>query len=103
MTLEMDVQPLPLEMHDDVVRISGTRITLDTVLSAYLEGDSAEEIVEEYPTLDLGDIYAVIGYYLKNRYDVEEYLLARRAKAVAVRKENESRFPPAGLRERLLA
>lgn len=104
MTLKIDVRPVPLEINKDgVVRVGGTRVTLDTVVSAFLDGDTAEEVVEQYPTLELADVYAVIGYYLKNRGQVNEYLSRRKKQAKAVTRENETRFPQAGLRERLLA
>jgi hypothetical protein len=53
--------------------------------------------------LELGDVYAVIGYYLHNRADVEQYLERRLEEASRVRRENEARFDPKGIRERLLA
>jgi uncharacterized protein (DUF433 family) len=86
-----------------VMRVGGTRVTLDTVVAAFNEGATAEEIAQQYPTLSLADIYAVIGYYLRRRDEVESYLLKRRELAEAVRQENEARFNPVGVRERLLA
>jgi len=104
MTLVIDVQPVPLETHKNgVVRIKGTRVTLDTVISAFLDGDTAEEIVEQYLSLELADVYAILGYYLKNRESVDKYLQKRQKQADKVRQENETHFPQSGLRERLLA
>lgn len=88
---------------DGVIRVGGTRVTLDTLVEAFNEGATAEEIVQQYPSLELGDVYAVIGYYLHNRADVEQYLERRREEASRVRRENEARFDPKGIRERLLA
>jgi hypothetical protein len=48
-------------------------------------------------------VYCVIGYYLRRRPEVEAYLAQRQQRAQQVRKENESRFNPIGIRERLLA
>ena len=42
-------------------------------------------------------------YYLWSREEVETYLDERRRIEEAVRRENETRFPPLGVRERLLA
>ena len=42
-------------------------------------------------------------YYLWSREEVETYLEERRRVEEAVRRENETRFPSAGVRERLLA
>lgn len=86
-----------------VVRISKTRVTLDTVVTAFQEGATAEEIKEQYPSLQLADIYSVIGYYLRHQAEVDEYLLERQRLARDVRQEAERRFHPVGIRDRLLA
>ena len=88
---------------DDVVRIANSRVTLDTVIYAFNEGASAEEIVDRYPSVQLADIYSVIGYYLRHRVEVDAYLKDREGVRTEVRRENEFRFPSEGLRERLLA
>jgi len=76
---------------------------MDTLVAAFNEGATAEEIVQQYPSLELGDVYTVIGYYLHNRAEVEQYLERRREEASRVRSENEARFDPGGIRARLLA
>lgn len=97
-------EPMPLELdRDGVMRVGGTRVTLDTVVAAFNEGATAEEIAQQYPSLNLADIYVVIGYYLRRREEVESYLAKRREFAEAVRRENEARFNPIGVRERLMA
>jgi uncharacterized protein (DUF433 family) len=97
-------EPIPLKADvDGVVRVGGTRVTLDTVVAAFNEGATPEEIVHQYPSLHLADVYAVIGYYLRRREDVEAYLHQQQQKANEVRKQNESRFDPHGVRDRLLA
>lgn len=78
-------------------------MTLDSVLTSYTLGASAEEIMQQFPTLALADVYAVITYYLRHKEEVETYLSERREKAKIVRQENEKHFPANGLRERLLA
>jgi hypothetical protein len=45
----------------------------------------------------------VITYYLWHRAEVDAYLNERRALADKVRQENETRYSPVGVRERLLA
>ena len=97
-------QPPPLQSDDDgVMRVGGTRVRLDTVVGAFNQGCAAEEILLKYPTLKLTDIYAVITYYLWHREEVDAYLEDRRRQAETVRQENESRFSPVGVRDRLLA
>jgi len=102
--LVIAAKPVPLEADvDGVVRVSGTRVTLDTVVTAFKEGAVAEEIVYQYPSLDLADVYAVLAYYLQHRLQVEAYLHQRQRQADEARTENDARFDPRGIRERLMA
>lgn len=104
MTLAIAIEPAPLEVGTDgVVRVGKTRVTLDTLVMAFLEGATAEEIGEQYTSLHLPDIYSAIGYYLRHQTEVNAYLLERQRKAAAIRQEAEQRFNPTGIRERLLA
>ncbi len=95
-------QPPPIQADDSgVLRVGGTRVRLETIINAFKSGSAAEEILLKYPSLDLTDIYAAITYYLWCREAVEAYLEERRRIEEVVRRENETRFPPAGVRERL--
>jgi uncharacterized protein (DUF433 family) len=88
---------------DGVIRVGETRVTLDTVIGAFLDGATAEEIIYQYPSLQLGDVYSVLGYYLRRRPEVDSYLQWRRDQIEKARQQNETRFDPAGVRDRLLA
>jgi len=104
MPLEIVAEPAPLETDaDGVVRVGKTRVTLDTVVAVFKQGTTAEEIVYRYPSLKLADVYAAIAFYLKHQQDVEAYLEQRQQQAQEVRRINEARFDPQGLRDRLLA
>lgn len=104
MSLTVLSEPISLTTDaDGVVRVGQTRVTLDTVVYAFCEGATAEEIVQQYPSLELADVYSVIGYYLKRQTEVDAYLQEREQKSAAVRQDNESRFDPVGVRARLLA
>ena len=97
-------QPVPLVAGaDGVIRVAGTRVTLDTVAHAFENGATAEEIVQQYPALPLADVYSVLGYLLHHQAAVAVYLATRAERRGAVREENEQRFPPRGIRARLLA
>jgi uncharacterized protein (DUF433 family) len=86
-----------------VLRVAGTRVSLDSVVHAFDEGATPEEIAQDFPTLDLAAIYSVVGYYLQNRAEVEEYLAQRGEQREGLKKKIESRFSPEGLRQRLLS
>lgn len=106
MVTTLQIQPIPLPLAVDkngVVKVGGTRVTLDTVVKAFIRGATAEEIAQQYPSLALSDIYATISYYLQNRKEVDKYLGKRKKQAQAVKRENEKRLDPHGIRERLLA
>jgi uncharacterized protein (DUF433 family) len=104
MPLVIEAEPVPLaEDADGVYRIAGTRVTLDTVVTAYQDGATPEEIVDQYPSIKLDHAYAVIGYYLRHRHEVDAYLSGRAAVAADVRASTEKAWPPQGLRDRLLA
>ena len=103
MLLSIATEKPPLRTDaDGIVRIAETRVTLDTVVTAFEEGATAEEIAQQYPTLALADVYAVIGYYLRQHDEVAAYLQERQRQATAVRQQNETRFDPQGIRTRLL-
>ena len=97
-----EVIPLAVDAHG-VMRVGSTRVTLDTVLAAFADGATAEEIVQQYPSLQLADVYSVIGYYLRHIAEVDAYLQQRHQQRATVRQQNEARFDPHGVRERLLA
>jgi len=87
---------------DGVYRVGGTRVTLDLVVHAFNQGATAEEIVQKFPSLDLGDVYHVIGYYLKNREALAGYLETRERQEQDLLAAHPE-WSPIGLRERLMA
>jgi uncharacterized protein (DUF433 family) len=91
-TLSAVSPPLVFAEGGAVLRVTGTRIPLDTVVNAYLNGASAEEIVQAYSTLRLADVYAVISYYLNYREEVDTYLAKRHYEAAALQTLCELRF-----------
>jgi len=102
LTLALETVPL-VTGPDGVLRVGGTRITLDVVIAAFHQGATPEEMGQQYPSLDLGDLYGVIGYYLRRRPEMDEYLRAREEQKDNVRADVEARFEPAGIRQRFLA
>lgn len=86
---------LPLKTDEDgSIRVSGTRVTLHTIISAYLQGDAPETIHEGFPSVPLADIYAVIAYYLAHQETVDAYMRGIDAEADQLRQEWEARYTP---------
>jgi uncharacterized protein (DUF433 family) len=104
MAISFATEVIPIEADaSGVLRVGKTRVTLDTVIAAFSNGATPEEIVQQYPSLNLADVYHVIGYYLRRPLEVEAYFRQRKVQTNAVRKENETRFDPQGVRNRLMA
>jgi uncharacterized protein (DUF433 family) len=97
-------EPIPLQRWEDgTFRVGGTRVTLDTVVAAFHTGATPEEIAQDYSSLNLSDIYAVIAYYLRHREEVEQYLREREGLTERVRQESSKFHGAADLRSRLMA
>jgi uncharacterized protein (DUF433 family) len=95
MTLAILAEPAPLQANEDgVILVGKTRVTLDTVVSVFNQGATAEEIVNRYPSLNLADVYATIAFYLKHQSEVEAYLQQRQQQAQKIRVINQGRFDP---------
>jgi uncharacterized protein (DUF433 family) len=72
-------------------RIVGTRVSLDSVVHAFWEGATPEEICQDFPSLSLAQVYEAIAYYLKQREKVDAYLQAGRDVAEKIQQEVASR------------
>jgi uncharacterized protein (DUF433 family) len=86
-----------------VLRIRASRVLLELVIRAYQRGTSPQEIVRMYDTLDLGDVFAVIAYYLSHPVEIDEYLKTCDREAEAVRRQIEASQPTSPGKDELLA
>jgi uncharacterized protein (DUF433 family) len=104
MTVAQPTEPVPLHTDEDgEIRVGGTRVTLETVVSAFDSGATPEDICEDFPGLELADIYAVLTYTLRHRSEVDGYITERRQQAEAIRQEIQASPANQRLRQRLLA
>ena len=95
-------QSVPLTRgKDGVFRITGSRVTLDSIVHQFKSGATAEQIQEDFPSVKLSDIYAVIAYFLQHSRAVNDYLNGQAQAAQQVRSEVESSVDTGGLREHL--
>jgi uncharacterized protein (DUF433 family) len=91
--IEIKADPVPMAVDKrGMVRIAGTRITLDTIVGAYNRGDTPDEIVYGFPSLSLADVHAVIAYYLRHREMVDAYIAENHRKAQEALREYEAKF-----------
>jgi uncharacterized protein (DUF433 family) len=54
--------------------IAGTRVSLDSVVYAFLRGESPEGIAESFPALTLEQVLGSLAFYLANREKIDQYL-----------------------------
>ena len=73
-------------------RISGTRVSLDSVVYAWLNGLSPESIVDSYPLLTLEQVHGALAYYLAHQEEIDEYLRQGDAEFEALRQQMSQRF-----------
>ena len=104
----LEQQPLTLSipLREDppgVLRVGNSRVLLELVIHAHQQGKSPQEIIQMYDTLDFGDVYAVIAYYLAHRAEVDEYLRRCDEEADAIRRQIEVTQGPGPTKEELLA
>jgi uncharacterized protein (DUF433 family) len=94
--------PSPLRTDEGgCLRVGSTRVSLDTVVGEYNAGATPEEIVLEFPSLELHEVYATVSFYLHHQTLFDAYLAGRQHEALAIRSKLESRGGGASLRDKL--
>ena len=63
-----------VQKQHDIYRITGTRVSLDSIVYAWQAGQSAETIAQSFQTLTLEQVYGAITYYLAHREEIDRYL-----------------------------
>lgn len=71
------------------------------MVSAFNRGATAEEIANDYPGLQLSDVYQTSGYYLKHKSELAGYFERREREETELLAAHPE-WSPQGLRDRLL-
>jgi uncharacterized protein (DUF433 family) len=66
-----------VEQHNGAYRVAGTRVSLDSIVFAFVSGQSAESIAQSFPVLTLEQVYGAITFYLAHREEIDRYLDAQ--------------------------
>jgi uncharacterized protein (DUF433 family) len=74
-----------VEQREDVYWVTGTRVSLDSIVYAFMEGQTAESIAQSFPVLTLERVYGTITFYLANRPEIDAYLRREEAEFEALR------------------
>jgi uncharacterized protein (DUF433 family) len=82
-----------VEKVGDAYRVAGSRVSLDSVVYAFLGGQSPEGITDSFPTLSLEQVYGAITFYLSNRDKIDAYLKQGEEKFEALRRASREANP----------
>jgi uncharacterized protein (DUF433 family) len=77
---------------DGAYRVTGTRVSLDSIVYGWLGGLSPESIVDSYPVLTLEEVHGALAYYLAHQQEVDEYLLRGESEFEELRKDLSQRL-----------
>ena len=67
-----------IEQREGVYYVTGTRISLDSIVYSFRDGSSPESIREDFEGLTLAHVYGAITFYLDHQAEVDAYLLRRK-------------------------
>jgi uncharacterized protein (DUF433 family) len=82
-----------VEQRNGAYYVAGTRVSLDSVVCAYLKGKTTEGIQDSYSALNQEQIFGALAYYLHNRPLIDEYLRRQQAEFDRMRAEDRARRP----------
>jgi uncharacterized protein (DUF433 family) len=82
-----------IEQRDGGYYVLGSRVSLDSVVYAFLRGESPEGIAESFPALSLEQVFGALAFYLANREMVDSYLRAGREEFERMREEARRKNP----------
>ena len=82
-----------VEQCEGVYTVSGTRVSLDSIVYGFLSGQSAESIAQAFPVLSLEQVYGAIAFYLARRDELDRYLDTRRRNVEAQREATRNADP----------
>jgi uncharacterized protein (DUF433 family) len=63
-----------VEQRDGGYWITGTRISLDSIVYAFKRGAAPESMQRAFPLLTLEEIYGAITFYLAHEQEIDAYL-----------------------------
>jgi uncharacterized protein (DUF433 family) len=76
---DMDNSPSYVSIDQNgVLRVAGSRVSIDSIVVAFQNGESAEEIQRNFPSVSLEQVYGTIAHYLAHREEIETYLAEQR-------------------------
>lgn len=75
-------------------RITGSRVSLDSVVHAWWDGRLPEAIVVDFPSLCLEQVHGAIAFYLGHRSEMDRYLAEQDDRWLEFQRESAARMAP---------
>lgn len=63
-----------IEKRDGGYWIRASRVSLDSIVYGFWNGQTPESLAQDFPVLSLEEVYGAIAYYLAHRTELDEYL-----------------------------
>jgi uncharacterized protein (DUF433 family) len=82
-----------VEKREGAYRISGTRVSLDSIVYAFLRGAAPESIAQSFPALTLEEVYGAIAFYLAHQAEIDAYLQEGEREFEALRQQARQSNP----------
>ena len=88
--MEKPVPTYVVQEADGAWRVANSGVSLDCIAQAYWQGQTAEAILEDFPSLNLEQIYGAIAFYLHNRQEIDRSMRVLDALWDETRRESEA-------------
>jgi len=75
-------------------RVTGSRVTLDSLVHGYWEGQTPEAIAEDFPSLSLEKVYGALAFYFGHREEVDRYMAEQDELWEQFRQQSEAEHAP---------
>jgi uncharacterized protein (DUF433 family) len=82
-----------VEQREGGYYVAGTRVALDSLVYAFLSGQTAESMAQAFPALSLEQVYGAVAFYLANRGEIDAYLQRAKADFSALRQASREADP----------
>ena len=82
-----------VEQRDGGYYLAASRVSLDSIVYAFLRGESPETIADSFPSATMEQVYGAVAYYLANRDAIDAYLRDGRAEFAHLRDDGRRAHP----------
>lgn len=82
-----------IEKREDGYWVANSRVSLDSIVYAFINGQTAESIAQAFPVLTLEQVYRAITFYLAHRDEIDAHLKTRQIEFEESRRQSRESDP----------